>query len=219
MSSQAEILSRFSGEGSGDPFYLPDLTLWYDWHQSRGTLPRAWANLSLPQIARAMGVPIWLPVRPWRVETPGVEIVTTERDGERNICCETPAGPLVARWAQGPDGDWWQTEYPVKNAGDLAAALDLARARSYVPDLTLLAEAVASLGDEGIVALEIPRRPYSDLLHEFLGWREGLMLLSEPAVDEILAILEHKLQDLVRSVAALSGALVFSPDNLDGQFI
>jgi hypothetical protein len=159
-----------------------------------------------------MGVPVWLPVRPWQLETPGVEIVITERGGERIIRSETSCGTLVARWAQGPDGDWWQTEYPVKRAEDLAAALDLVRARSYIPDATLL-------GDDGIIALEIPRRPFSDLLHELLGWGEGLMLLGEPAVDELLATLEDKLQRLVRSVAALPGGLVFSPDNLDGQFI
>jgi hypothetical protein len=75
------------------------------------------------------------------------------------------------------------------------------------------------VGEDGILAIEIPRRPYSDVLHELLGWSEGLLLLNEPEVGEIIAILETKSQELVRGVAELPGQIVLSPDNLDGQFI
>jgi hypothetical protein len=70
-----------------------------------------------------------------------------------------------------------------------------------------------------VVALEIPRRPYSDLLHQFLGWSEGLMLLRESLVTDIIAVLESKLQDLISRIAGLPGRIVLSPDNLDGQFV
>jgi hypothetical protein len=219
MTSKADVLARFSGEPDARPLYLPDLTLWYDWHQGQGTLPEGWQDYSLPQVARALDVPIWLAVRPYRVDTPGVEIVTTERDGERVIRSETSAGTLVARWTLGPDGDWWQTEYPVKRQEDLAAVLEIVEARTYVLDSAAWERWEGVVGEEGVLALEIPRRPYSDLLHEFLGWSEGLLLLREPVVQEINAILEAKLQPLVEQVARLPGELVLSPDNLDGQFI
>jgi hypothetical protein len=238
MTLQADILARFSGarlsgarfsgHDDGRPLYLPDLTLWYGWHHSRGTLPEPWADHSLPQIARAMGVPNWQVVRPWRVETPGVRQESIERDGERITRWETSAGTLTARWTLGPDGDWWQAEHLVKTeAGrsaersrqSLAAAVELARARSYVLDPSALASVQTEVGEDGVVALEIPRRPYSDLLHDFLGWGEGLFLLGEPAVSEILAALEAALQGLVEQIARLPGQIVYSLDNLDGQFI
>jgi hypothetical protein len=232
LSLKARLLERLAGRhsnasatpgGAGsrgpEPFYLPDLTLWYDWHSRQNTLPAEWQDHSLPEIARDMGVPIWLPVRPWRVETPGVEVILTEGPEKRTIRSETSAGVLQARWTLGPDGDWWQTEYPVKTKGDLPAALELARSRIYVLDPGVLATARADVGHDGLVALEIPRRPYSDLLHDFLGWSEGLTLLGEPAVSEMLQTLEEKLQELVRKIAQLSGEVVLSPDNLDGQYI
>jgi hypothetical protein len=219
MTQRADLLARFTGKGSGAPLYLPDLTLWHEWHQGQGTLPLAWRDLPLSEIASALGVPAWLPVRPWKVETRGVEIVTTEQDGERVVRSETSAGALRARWTLGPDGDWWQTEYPVKAHQDLALVLELVKARSYVLDPAPYTEAAATVGDDGIVALQIPRRPYSDLLHDFLGWSEGLLFLADPVVLEIIAILEDKLQQLVREVAQVPGDLVMSPDNLDGQFI
>jgi hypothetical protein len=46
-----------------------------------------------------------------------------------------------------------------------------------------------------------------------------LLLLNEPEVVEIIAILESRLQDLVRDIAVLPGQIVLAPDNLDGQFI
>ena len=228
MSQKQAILGRFSGDGNGRPLYLPDLTLWYDWQQDRGTLsqvwrdlslPRGWRDLSLPGVAKALGTPVWLTFQPWRVEHTGVEIVITEQEGERVIQTETAAGRLEARWTLGPDGDWWQTEYPVKSDQDLEAALEVIKARSYVLDLTGRSWSETMVGENGILALEIPRRPYSDLLHEFLGWGEGLLLLGTPIVRDMMAVLETKLQDLVREVARLPGDIVFSPDNLDGQFI
>lgn len=219
MTLKAEILSRFSGKASERPLYLPDLTLWYDWHQSRDTLPDRWNHYSLPQVARALGAAVWWVARPWRVEATGVEILRTEQNGERVIQSRTSAGTLVARWTVGPDGAWWQTEYPVKTREDLAAALELVNSRSYVLDSVELSQLEAMVGDDGILAIEIPRRPYSDLLHEFLGWSEGLMLLSESPIQEIIAILETQLQRCVQEVAGLLGHVILSPDNLDGQFI
>jgi hypothetical protein len=239
MTLQADILSRFSGASKErHPLYLPDLAGWYKAHRDRGTLPAPWAGYSLPEIARAMGVPIWQVVRPWRVETPGVREETTVRDGERIVRdgeriardgeriarWETPSGTLTARWTIGPDGDWWQTEHLVKSEADLPAAVELARVRSYVLDPSLLAPYQEEVGDDGVVALEIPRRPYSDLLHDYLGWGEGLLLLGEPAVAEILAALEEALQGLVEQVVRLQSqtgrpGIVYSPDNLDGQYI
>ena len=219
MTFKADILARFSGEPSQRPLYLPDLTLWYDWHQSRGTLPQGWQGYSLPQIARTLRVPVWQVVRPWRIETPGVHITTTQEGNERVVRSQTPAGTLVARWTLGPEGDWWQTEYPVKTKEDLSAVLQLVKARSYVLDTAELDRQGAMVGDDGMLAIEIPRRPYSDVLHQFLGWSEGLLLVSEPAVGEIITGLELKLQDLVQEVARLPGQVILSPDNLDGQFI
>jgi hypothetical protein len=220
MNWKEQIVRRLRGQDSGCRLlYLPDLSLWYEWHMEQGTLPPDWRGASLPAICRAMDVPIWLPFQPWQLETPGVETVTTEEQGERTIRWRTEAGSLASRWTLGPDGDWWQVEYPIKGAQDLPAALEWVQARSYVLDEEGLAEARAEVGSDGVVALVLPRRPYSDLLHEILGWAEGLLLLNEPAVQEMLADLEDKLQALAAEVAQLPGDVVLSPDNLDGQYI
>jgi len=175
--------------------------------------------MSLPQIARAMNVPVWHPVRPWRVETPGVQIETIEAKGTRTTTWQTPAGTLTSRWIVGPDGDWWQSENPVKSPADLKAALAFARAQTYVLDASKISERAAEIGEDALLVLSIPRRPYSDLLHDYLGWGEGLYYLAEPEIIEILATLESALDHLVEQVAALPGDVILSPDNLDGQYI
>ena len=220
MTVRSELLARLRGDGSHTPLYLPDLTLWYDWHAKHGSLPATWQGYSLAQVTRALGAPVWLPAAHRRVDGPSVRITTTEQGGERVIRSETAAGTLVARWNPGPDGAWWQSEYPVKRATDLPAVLELAKARAYVFDLNWPV-LEAEVGDDGIVAIEIPRRPLSDLLHEYLGWGDGLMLLVEEraAIRQIVDVLEEKLQQFVAELAPVPAAVVLSPDNLDGQYI
>jgi hypothetical protein len=222
MGYREEIVARFGGRLGGDALYLPDLTLWYSWHRRQGTLPAGWAQLSLPDVARAMEVPIWLPIRPWRVEISGVAVQNQRSANRRTLRYETPAGVLETHWILGPDGDWWQEEHLVKNADDLPAARHLAEGLTYILDPGPLEEARRSTGDDGVVALELPRRPYSDLLHDYVGWGQGLLLLmgkEQGALLEIAAILEAKLQELVNKIASLAADLALSPDNLDGQYI
>ncbi len=219
MIARTDILSRFAEEGDEQLIFLPDLTLWYDWHTRRESLPDKWKTYSLPEIAQDLGWPVWLAVRPWKAEHPGVKVVTSEEGQERVVRTETSAGTLTARWSLGPDGDWWQTEYPVKNAEELEAVLELVNSRTYTLDTTELTRTTELVGDKGVVAIELPRRPYSDLLYDFLGLSDGLMLLGEPPVQEILRLLEEKLQHVVEKIIRLPGKLILSQDNLDGQFI
>lgn len=219
MSHRNEILARFAGTGSRQPLYLPDLTLWYEWHRGRGTLPEKWQEWSLPEIVRELGLPLWFTVQPWRRETSSAEVSLEEREDERIVRAQTPAGSLEARWTRSPDGHWHQVEYPVKDADDLPAALTLAEDRTYAVDGAGLDRARELVGDEGVLALELPRRALLDLLHEFLGWGEGLRLLDDPLVQQMLIALEGKLQLLLQEIARLPGQIVLSPDNLDSQLI
>lgn len=209
------VLSRISGREAPLPF-LPDLTLWHKWHAARATLPSQWKGMGIPEICRAIGVPFWRTERPWRIELPGIRVETTEADGSRVTRWETPSGTLQARWTLGPDGDWWQTEYPVKAASDLAAAMDAARARRYVA-----VPVTAGPEPDGITALDLPMRPYADVLANMLGWSEGMMLfLEEPEpIREMIDVLDAKLQALAIEVARIPGPVVLCPDNLDGMFV
>jgi hypothetical protein len=219
MSHREKLLALLAAGAEQSRPYLPDLTLWYNSHLVRRTLPAPWQRRTLPQIARAMGVPVWLPVRPWRAETPSVQVLTSIGADVRTTSWETRDGTLTARWVLGPDGDWWQDELPVKSPDDLDAALALARATTYRLDERELAAQRQEVGEDGLLALSIPRRPYSDLLHDYLGWGEGLFYLAEPQVAEILVALEASLERLVEQVVALPGDVLLSPDNLDGQYI
>ena len=218
--TRSDILNRFRG-ANPRPLYLPDLTLWYAWHSARGTIPAPWRADNLTAVCKRMGVPVWRPARPWRLETPGLEVENQEQAGERAVRWRAPSGTLQARWTLGPDGDWWQAEYPVKSAADLAAAAEIVAARVYHLEPERLVAAARETGAAGPAVAELPMRPYSELLHVFLGWSEGYLLLFEAPerIGELLAVLESKLQGLVREIAGLPAEVVLSPDNLDGQFI
>jgi len=221
MILQDHILQRFRTGSASVPLFLPNLTLWYGWHQEHGTLPAAWRGWTLPQIAHSLGVPAWLTARPYRIDWGGVEFQQTETAGERMILYHTPAGALAERWTLGPDGDWWETDYPVKTPDDLRRLLGIVSARRYVVETSEFERLTAEVGEDGVVALALPRRPFSQVFLEWLGWSDGLMLFfdAQELVEQILAVLEQQVQGLVEQIAALPGPIVVSPDNLDAQFV
>jgi hypothetical protein len=221
LTQKEKVLARISGRGAPSPVFLPDLTLWYEWHLSRKSLPEPWEKLSLSQIAGELGVPAWMSVKPWKIELPGIEENQSEDGTERTHRFRTKEGVLTSRWTLGPDNDWWQTEYPVKNVLDLKSAMELIQKRTYRIDTSRFAEFEKDAGESSILAVEIPQRPYSDLLHNFIGWSEGLLLLKteKPTIDEMLDILEKKLELFIKEILEISSPILFLPDNLDSNFI
>lgn len=222
MTTRARILNRFDPQGENGPApLLLDLTIWHKWHSTRGTLP-AGGGPTLIDAARGLGAAIWAPFKAWRAEYDGVAVSTEEADGRRVITYAVRRHTLRAVWIVGPDGDWWQSEYPVKTADDLAPAVEIAAARRYVVDAPGLDAWRAAVGDDGVVALELPMSPYSDLLHAFVGWSEGLLLIQgegKPRAAAIVAELERKQVALAAELAALPADLLLAADNLDGQYI
>jgi hypothetical protein len=229
MSTRTRILNRFDpGQGEAAPSapLLLDLTLWHKWHAARGTLPPGFgptgSAASLIDAHRALGAAIWAPFKPWRTEHVGIDVTTAETADRREIAYRVGGRTLLAVWTRGPDGDWWQTEYPVRTVEDLALAVDIAAARRYVLDPAGLDEWRAAVGEDGVVALDLPMQPYSDLLHVFVGWGEGLLLMQgagKAHVAAIVAVLERKLAALAAEIAALPGDLLLAADNLDGQYV
>ena len=222
MNQKQNILSRFQTGQWGAPVFMPDLTLWYKWHKDRNTLPGKYKSCTMVEITRQLGCPAWNPLRPWRMDHPGVDIVEERSGTEKVIRYKTPERELTERWELAHNGDWWQVEYPVKGTDDLNAALDLARSRQYelVPDI--VSDLSTEKEKDQVVILELPMQPYADLLHNFLGWSDGLMLLLGPGkilLSEIMALMEEKRLNILEEIAALPGDLAFAADNLDGQYI
>jgi hypothetical protein len=206
------------------PAFLPDLTLWYTRNLERGSLPAAWRLWSLQDICRDLGVGAWLVQKPWRIEYDGVNH-TEEQDASGRVRrWETSGGVLHARWILGPDGDWWQSEYPVKTVEDLPLVAEVVRARRYVVDPTQTKAGIAesgSGGDDLYPVIELPMRPWSELLHSYIGWTEGLMIAFDESerLGEFSETLEDKYGLLLKELAEFPQAIFLSPDNLDGNFI
>ncbi len=198
MTLKDHILRRFRTGSASAPLYLPNLTLWYGWHREHDTLPAAWRGWTLLQIARDLGAPAWLTARPYRITWDSVEVQQTETSSERLIRYRTPVG-----------------------ADDLRVLAQIVAVRRYVVDTARLGRLHSEVGDDGVVALELPRRPFSQVFLEWLGWSDGLLLFfdARDLVEEIVALLEQQVQDLVAQIASLPGQIVLSPDNLDAQFI
>lgn len=222
MNQKQNILSRFqTGQLSG-PVFMPDLTLWYKWHKSRNTLPKTYKNHTMVEIAQALGCPIWNPLRPWRMDNRGVDIIEELSGNEKLIRYKTPERELTERWELARDGDWWQIEYPIKSIDDLSAARTLVQSRQYELDPDIISNLSRETIKNHVIVLELPMQPYADLLHNFLGWGEGLMLLmgqGKAPLTEMMALMEEKRMAILEKIAALPCDIALAADNLDGQYI
>jgi hypothetical protein len=216
-----EIVSaKLKGQAPQRPLFMPDLGPWFEWHRRRGTLPEACVGSSLVDIASALNCPAWIVRTPWKLEYDGIDVSREKSETRRVISYRTRSGVLSEVWELGPDGDWWQQEYPVKDEDDLDAAEEIVNAMRYRLSYSQPPEVDSNPGI--IEAVEVPKTPFSDMLHTLIGWSDGLMLMmsEEIRITELLGVMEEKRRELVRTLADdLPHAVFLSPDNLDGQFI
>jgi hypothetical protein len=220
MDFKKTLLGQFKGQAPGGPLFMPDLGLWFEWHSKRGTLPEEFKESSLVDIAAFLNCPAWIVHTPWHLDHDGIEVTRENSETQRIIKYRTKFGVLSEMWALGPDGDWWQKEYPVKDEDDLDGAEEIVKAMQYRLKPSKPSEADLSPG--AIEVIQVPKTPYSDMLHTLLGWSDGLMLMmaEEDRLTGLLEVMEEKRNELIRGLASGSAASLFlAPDNLDGQFI
>jgi hypothetical protein len=220
MNFKEAFLAQLSGQAQNRPLFMPDLGLWFEWHSRRGTLPEAYRESSLAEIASALNCPAWMVRTPWQLEYDGIDATREKTETQRVIKYHTKSGVLSEVWDLGPDGDWWQKEYPVKDEDDLDAAEEIVKAMQYRLKSPKPPEADPNPGV--IDVIQVPKTPYSNMLHTLLGWSDGLMLMmaEEDRLTELLGAMEEKRNELIQNLAAdFSHSIFLAPDNLDGQFI
>jgi hypothetical protein len=220
MNFSEALFAKLNGQAPSRTLFMPDLSLWFEWHSKRGTLPEAHRESSLADIASALNCPAWIVHTPWQLEYDGIDVTSGESETQRVIKYHAKSRVLSEVWDLGPDGDWWQTEYPVKDEDDLDAAEEIVKAMQYRLKASKPPEADANSGI--IEVIQLPKTPYSDMLHTMLGWSDGLMLMmaEEDRLTELLEAMEEKRHALIQNLAAdFSHSIFLAPDNLDGQFI
>ncbi|MGI6367094.1 MAG: hypothetical protein ACOX2L_01830 [Anaerolineae bacterium] len=214
MALRQELRARLTGGGGDDPIFLADLTRWYQRMALLGMMPPALEGLALPEVYRALGLPIWMVARLWSESLPGMEVSLEEDEFQRTRRVETASGPLIWQWERAPRTEWQQTHLPIAGPADLPAAVLWARAMRWELDTTGLTELDASIGSDGLLAIELPPRPIMRLGRELIGWDRLEELLEEPAMGMILAALDEPLQEAATALAQLAGSLQSSPDGL-----
>ena len=195
-----------------------DGRLWYEWWKRKRTLPGG-NEMSPEEVARSLGVSPVRFTRSWRTLVEGIDEHSTNDSGRRWIF-GTNEQQLEAVWTVGPDGDYWQTEYPVKTEADLDTLIDWLESRRFESYGGLYDE--ASADDDVLNVIALPSRPFAWLMLEILGWSEGLLLLmdAEEKIRHALSIAEKQVDQIVESICNDQiPRVLLSPDNLDAHFV
>ena len=219
---------------------IADLKLWYLWHSERGTLPDEVSGMNLREVYKHLGFPVWDPLGVWKRETTRIRMEDKKTSEERIVVytdTQTRA-EFTAKWSVGPDGDLWQTEYPVKKAEELCLFEALVKDEEIHLDDAQLSAAVDMFLHEGIGAIELPLSPFPRLLLEMLGFTQGFMVLVENqdgvegmihkarehyciGVKKILDKIEKMIASKAPARAGENNNPFFAvlPDNIDASFI
>ena len=83
MNFKETFLAQFNGQTPNRPFFMPDLSLWFEWHSKRGTLPEAYRESSLADIASALNCPAWMVHTPWQLEYDGIDVTREKSETQR----------------------------------------------------------------------------------------------------------------------------------------
>ena len=218
MSLHSEFRARLAGAGGSEPLFFADLTAWHR-RSLRLGLPAKWQGVSLHDIYRSLGLPIWDVAHLWREQVPGLRVEDEIKDSVRTRTVHTASGPLTWRWELDTHGAWRQVRFPIAGPADMPSAVLWARALVYEIDTAGLTELEASIGSDGVLAIALPPRPAIQLGGSLVGWQKVHELMGEPAVAIILESLDLHLQELVTALAQLSGTVQVSPDGLGGATI
>lgn len=214
MSLHSEFRARLAGAGGSEPLFFADLTAWYRHSLRRNAIPAQWQGVSLHDMYRKLGLPIWDVAHLWHEQVPGLRVEDEIKDSVRTRTIQTASGPLSWRWELGDDDAWRQVRFPIAGPADMPSAVLWARALTYEIDTAGLTELEASIGSDGVLAVALPPRPAVQLGGSLVGWHQVHELMGEPAVAIILESLDLHLQELVTALAQLSGTVQVSPDGL-----
>jgi hypothetical protein len=191
----------------------------------RDMIPRGSAERDL----RNQGLAIVERVDPYRIETPNVQVLTSEtyENGllTRREWIRTPLGELTRLRTKDPayqtsKDEWWEVEYPIKNLDDYRIVEFLVSDQVFVPEYDAVRTAQARLGGDGYVIGNVGPLPIRELMYMYLGVEQFAYELLDHR-DALLSLHEtmcQKDQEMYRVAARAPVEMFIGPArNIDAR--
>ncbi len=203
MSPRERLLASLRGRETDRLAWSPNLAYWWE------AQPEAFRLQGDVAFLQSIGADPLLrgAVQLHRLETPGVELSESERDGRRRTEYRTPVGTLVQEHRYVANGNtWFLTEHPVKTVEDLKVLQWMNEHMRVLPAPDAYRTARGKLGDQGLIVPLIGtygKSSFQSLIEHWVGTEELTWMLADDPdpVEACLVAMRERTADIVRIAA------------------
>lgn len=223
MNNRERILTILRGETPDQVPWFGDLDYWYHGLLYKEELPEKYMGDGYFDLNRDLGVGFYLQgYEPYIPVYEGVQVVTTEEDGQRTTTIDTPKGRLQEVQKFLPTScSWAYTKHFVEDASDLPAFCYWLEHTSYQPNYDEARRRQELIGDNGVTLCYLPRSPFMQMVALYSGI-QNLVYMDLDAPDELastLQLLERKADEAALLALNSPAECLMIPENLSSEVV
>jgi uroporphyrinogen-III decarboxylase len=201
----------------GEPDYVP-------WIPKKGHTSRDKAVLDR---LLKMGMGISYPTGVVSTESPNVKSEARIEGDYRTTTFETPVGSVSEKRRinlpndEGERGDSWIVERMIKSPEDYKVVKFIVEDRTYTPSYDGVVARMEEVSDHGIAYAGTGYTPFMQLIVHYMGFKKLVIELRRrrEMVEDLMEVMDAKMQEYVKIVAASPIEIVNVGDNIDGVLV
>ena len=224
MTKRERFLKAMRNEPVDGLVWAPNFDYWLNVNRAEGTLPEKYAGMSRNGIVRAIGGTVWHRAR-------GLKAVLDEtvrfesRDAGDDVVQEyhTPVGSIrqVYGNTEGRHRSKAVVEHYVKDLKTLNVMRYVVEATHYEPDYGPSEQALADVGDDGVVVNQSYCVPFLQFAKNDAGYQNGIYLWTDYR-DEVDGLVNLYFEKYLQAYEVLAGGpadVLAVCDNMDGVMV
>lgn len=189
MNNRERILAIINHRPPDRIPWIPRLELWFNAQVKSGSLPEAYAGMTLRQVEKSLR--LGASARDgqiYRIEFDGVEVITSQKDGQMITEYHTPLGSLRQVMVtsqelsdQGIQG--LMKEHFLKTARDYHTLEWVMERMHVIPTYNAYLDYDREIGEDGLPLVEVKFSPFWDFLEVFAGFDYAYYHLNDYQAD------------------------------------
>ncbi|MCC6682886.1 MAG: hypothetical protein IT445_18465 [Phycisphaeraceae bacterium] len=210
-------LAVFRGDPLPHVFFQPRFEPWYAWHRDFGSMPAAYADMTLPQLYDHCGASMryvqYYTGMPAPIVCSYRSPVTVERrenEHENVVVYHTPQGDLVDHQVRTQDRTWRRLAFPVRDREGLIALRYLFEHADWMFSKENFAQGDAYIADRGWPCFWVPKSPYFALAMQWMKFDDFCFAMADcpDVVEDTMRAIDDSYDPLYEQLVAAEGVRI-----------
>ncbi|MHB9035751.1 MAG: uroporphyrinogen decarboxylase family protein [Armatimonadota bacterium] len=224
MTKRENYLRALRNQQNDGFVWAPNIDYWLYVSQAENTLPQDYLGMSRNEVVRSIGGSIWCRAVGLKTVRDSSVKETWQMEGDTRIHeFITPAGSIreVHAQTEGENRSTAVIEHFIKDIESLKVMKYVVEATHYEPDYEPTINALAEVGDDGIVLNSCFSVPFIQFAKLDAGYINGFYLWSDhrDEVDALIGVYQEKYLQGYGVLANGPADVIATEDNMDGVMI